>query len=159
MPVSRNWATIYNNSFCSGTRSQRAAIQVIPPPIQTDSLQPQAQIQQHPHEGEPGVQRPRQQVVVPLPPVPPVSIHHKPRQESDNDPGRVVHGGGWGHIAGGANEDRRVDQFDPFVGWEGAVGKPDEERGNGASQKEPVHGRIGAEITKDAAWANEAPDD
>lgn len=39
------------------------------------------------------------------------------------------------------------------------MSEKDKERGDGASEKEPVDGGVGAEVTEDAAGPNEAPDD
>uniref|UniRef100_A0A804R0Z9 Uncharacterized protein n=1 Tax=Zea mays TaxID=4577 RepID=A0A804R0Z9_MAIZE len=143
----------------SGTRGERAPVQIIAPPVEADVLQAQAQVDEHGHERQASVERAREQVVVALPPVTPVPVDHVPRQEPGNDPRGVVDGGGRRHHAGGADEHGHVDEQDPALAREHPVREPHEEGRDGAAQEEPVDRRVGAEVAEDPARADEAPDD
>lgn len=118
----KNWAAFDENSFGCWAGSIGTSIKVISPPVNADVFQAQAQIQKHPHEGEASIKRPREDIVVALPPVWAVPIHNKAGEEACNDPSSVVNCSSWWHHSCGAYQDRHIDESNPFLFGEGLMG-------------------------------------
>lgn len=91
------WTTINYNSFSSWTDSQFTMFTVCAPPFQFPILHTYWKVQKHCHESHPSIHCCWKNVVIPLPPLLPVTEDKKVENCSNHDPCIVVQWCCWWH--------------------------------------------------------------
>lgn len=150
-------ATVDHHAFSGGATRKQTVISVDrirTPPIHMHISNSQSKVNQHRHERHAGVQRPRENIVIPLPPSFPVPEDEVVKDRADQNPRVVINRRGRRHVGGGAEEDGEVDERNPGLVGEISVEDVDEEWAEEAAEEKPVESWVVSLWAEDPFWAD-----
>ncbi|KAH7667233.1 hypothetical protein IHE45_12G046300 [Dioscorea alata] len=119
----------------------------------------QGKINNNAHKCHTGVQRRRQHIHIPCPPILILPIHHKVEDKGDDEPRHVMHCFRRRHACCYTDNYRHINEPNPFLFRECFCEKPNWYLSKHANEEEVVHVLVDAEVAEHSARAYDSPDD